>query len=176
MAGQTWKADSAAYITAAPGDAWAREAARRGRRGTQRILEVEEAVPPEEVATALGLPAGEPAIVRRRVMHLDDVPIELTDSYYPAGIARGTRLADPRKIPGGAVSLLATMGHEVRSVTEDVQVDAASPRACRELFLAEGAPVLLLTRTSFDADRRPIEVCVMTMVRGTHLTYHTEIG
>ena len=79
-----------------------------------------ETAPSDEVSSLLGLSPGETAIVRRRVIELDDQPCELTDSYYPASIARGTRLAEKRKIPGGAVSLLAALGHVGTRVREDV--------------------------------------------------------
>lgn len=109
-------------------------------------------------------------------MYLDDQPVELTDSYYPAAIALGTRLADTRKIPGGAVTLLAQLGHAIREVVEKVTVDIPPPDARQALTLPEGEPVLVLTRTSYTASRRPIEVSAMTMPRGSHLIYRTQVG
>lgn len=102
------------------GDAWAADAAAQGRRGTQRILYAGEVAAPAEVARLLGLAEGESVVVRRRLILLDDEPNELTDTYYPVGIARGTGLAGMAKIPGGAVTLLARLGHVGALVREDV--------------------------------------------------------
>lgn len=179
MAGGTWKADSTAYVTPrrdGRGDSWAEEAQQQGARGTQKLVAVEEVSPPGQVAQALTLRDGEPAVIRRRVMHLNGRPVELTDSYYPPGIARGTRLAEHRKIRGGAVTLLADLGHAIRSVEEDVTVDVLDEAAAGALELPAGEPALVLTRTSRAADGRPVEVSVMTMPRGAHLTYRTEIA
>ena len=65
--------------------------------------------------------------MRRRIIFLDDMPTELTDTYFPVEVAAGTRLADTRKIPGGAVTLLATMGYRAHRVHEEVC--ARMPRA-----------------------------------------------
>lgn len=179
MAGGTWKAESTAYITPrteGQGDAWAEDAQQQGGRGTQKLAAVEETVPPAQVAEAFRLDTGEVAVVRRRVIYLDDRPVELTDSYYPPSIARGTRLAEHRKIKGGAVTLLAERGHAPREVSEDVAADGASAVAAEALGVPEGSPVLVLTRTSCDADGVPVEVSVMTMPRGAHLKYRTEVN
>lgn len=109
-------------------------------------------------------------------MYLEDQPVELTDSYYPAAIARGTPLAEPGRIPGGAVTLVARLGHTVDEVTEDVTVDLPDQHVREALRLTEGEPVLVLTRTSTTADREPVEVSRMTMLRGHHLTYRTKVG
>ncbi|HWO68322.1 MAG TPA: UTRA domain-containing protein, partial [Umezawaea sp.] len=62
-----------------------------GAKPGQRLREVAEVEPPREVAEALSVAEGELVVVRRRVMSLDGRPVELTDSYYPVAIARGTR-------------------------------------------------------------------------------------
>src|SRR5436305_1117472 len=116
----TWTSVSAPYVTPrASGDPWMQEAAQHGRTGTQRLREVLTIPPPPAVAEALDLQPGKPVVVRRRVMLLDNQPVELTDSYYPATIAGGTPLAEHRKIPGGAVTLLASLGYRTRPAQED---------------------------------------------------------
>ena len=78
-----WVSVSLPYVTGGASDAWAAEAAGRGGSGTQRLRMVSEVTPPRSVAEALETPAGEQVVVRRRVMLLDEKPVELTDSYYP---------------------------------------------------------------------------------------------
>src|SRR5690348_16339938 len=113
-----WTSVSMTYVSGQPGDAWGAEAAQHGGAGTQRLVDVGEVSASPAVADALGLNTGEPVIIRRRVMLFDDHPVELVESYYPPALARGTRLAEPRKIRGGAVALLAELGHQPKRVQE----------------------------------------------------------
>src|SRR3954454_18619977 len=108
-----WIVDSLPYLSPRQEgqiDAWSEEAAQAGHVGTQQLRTVTSAVPSAEVAAELGLPLGTAAIVRRRTVLLDQKPVELADSWYPLQVATGTGLAEPRKIKGGAVTLLATLG------------------------------------------------------------------
>ncbi|WP_394427226.1 UTRA domain-containing protein [Streptomyces sp. SGAir0957] len=168
-----WIGDAQPYLrprAAGAQDAWSSEAAERGRRGTQRLLAVEEVDPPEAVRAFLRLHQGEKAVVRRRLILLDDEPVELADSYYPARIARGTQLAETGKIRGGAVTLLATMGFTPEAhPLEDVAAAIASSSQCSALALPPGTAVLVLTRFTRSEEGEPLEVSVMTMTR--HLRY-----
>ncbi|MER7395397.1 UTRA domain-containing protein [Streptomyces sp. NPDC000151] len=157
------------------GGAW--EAAAKGGRGTQRVVHAGEVPAPAEVAELLGVAVGEPVVVRRRVMLLDDQPCELTDTYYPAEIARGTGLAGTAKIRGGAVRLLADLGHVGARVREDV-LARMPDRAEREaLQLPPDEPVLQLVRLTVDSTDRPIQADVMVMrARSARLRYEIGIG
>ncbi|MFJ9634509.1 GntR family transcriptional regulator [Streptomyces sp. NPDC101175] len=151
-------------------DAWSAEAAARGRKGSQRLLAAKEVDPPGPVQDFFGVEAGERVVVRRRLILLDDHPVELADSYYPARIARGTPLAEQGKIPGGAVTLLATLGFVPEDEPlEDIAAAVATVSQCEELDLPAGAPVLILTRFTRSRAGEPMEVSVMTMTR--HLQY-----
>ncbi len=157
-------------------DAWTDQAAQHGRKGTQRLVEVGEVSPPADVASALDIPAGQPVVVRRRVILLDDQPIELTDSYYPLPIARGTALAETRKVKGGAVTLLAELGHAPHTVQEDVTARMPTVDERAALNIGE-EPVLVLVRRTLTVGGLPVEVSVATMpARGRHLTYQTTVS
>ncbi|EHR60601.1 UTRA domain-containing protein [Saccharomonospora cyanea] len=159
-----WTSVSMPYVSGHRADAWSAEAAAHGGTGTQRMLGVDEVAASAAVADALGLASGEPVVVRRRLMLFDDRPVELVDSYYPAGIARNTRLADPRKIPGGAVAFLADLGYPPRRVREDVSARLAAPYERTVLQLSDPSCVLLLSRTLSTDNDLPVEASVMTMV------------
>ncbi|MER6788280.1 UTRA domain-containing protein [Streptomyces sp. NPDC000658] len=180
MGGSGWVSTSLPYLTprlAGQGDAWAAEAAARGRRGAQRILHAGEAPAPAEVAELLGVPAGEPVVVRRRLILLDDEPSELTDTYYPLAIAGGTRLAGSAKIPGGALTLLAELGHVGALVREDVTAGMPDEEEREALGAAPGEPVLRLVRLTLDRDDRPIQVDRMVMpALRQRLRYQIRIG
>ena len=138
--------------------------AQAGRVGTQRLREVSTEVPPPDVASALGLAPGRAAVVRRRTMLLDGRAVELTDSWYPVEIADGTALAAMGKIKGGAVTLLANMGHQVHEAREDIVFRGASTDEAAELSLPTGTPVIVLSRTCLDAEGAAFEASVMVMV------------
>ncbi|MFE7749850.1 UTRA domain-containing protein [Streptomyces sp. NPDC057428] len=159
------------------GDAWAAEAAVDGRRGTQEIVRAGEAVAPGRVAALLGLEKGQRVIGRRRVMYLDGVPCELTDSYYPSRIARGTKLAGTAKIRGGAVRLLAELGHAGVRVVEEVAARMPTTDERAALAMDADKPVLELMRITLDARDRPVQADVMVMPPGgQRLKYEIRIG
>ncbi|TJZ56163.1 UTRA domain-containing protein [Streptomyces piniterrae] len=158
-------------------DAWGAETAARGRRGSQRIVHAGEIAAPSEIAELLGIAEGEHVVVRRRVMYLDDQPCELTDTYYPAHIARGTRLAGTAKIPGGAVSLLAELGHIGARVQEDVIARMPGDGERDVLRTEADEPVLQLTRVTLDGHDRPIQVDRMAMPGNRQrLRYEIRVG
>ncbi|MFD4987112.1 GntR family transcriptional regulator [Streptomyces sp. NPDC058374] len=167
---------SARYLGAA-GDAWAAETRAEGRRGTQRIVRAGEEPASELVAERLSLQPGEPVIARRRIMYTDGDPCELTDTYYPASLARGTGLAGTAKIRGGAVRLLAELGHVGAWVEEDVTARLPTPEEATALALSEEEPLLQLVRRTEDADHRPIQLDVMAMApRRQRLRYRFRAG
>lgn len=167
------------YLTTAEGggDVWSAEAASAGRRGTQKIVSAGEVAAPERVADLLGVGRGGPVVARRRIMFLDGEPCELTDTYYSVEIARGTGLAGTAKIRGGAIRLLAELGHVGVRAREDVAARMPSGRERAELALMTDEPVLELIRLTLDADDRPVQVDVMVMPpRGQKLRYEIRIG
>ncbi|MFJ6363468.1 GntR family transcriptional regulator [Streptomyces globisporus] len=146
---------------------WISEAAKNGRRASNRILEVAEAVPPKRVREILGLPAEGLAMLRSRIGLLDNEPAELVDSYYPLELARGTRLADRRKIPGGSPTLLAEMGYPPREQEDEVAARPATSREFIHLELPTDIAVIEVFRVVYSDDRRPIEVT--TLAKPSHL-------
>jgi GntR family transcriptional regulator len=158
-------------------DAWAAEATAAGRRGTQTIAWAREVPAATPVAAALDLPDGSPVVTRRRVVLLDDQPVELADSYYPPDIAVGTALAEPAKIRGGAAALLANLGHIAAEVLEDITARMPTDEEQAALQVGPSEPLLILARVSVGTDGRPFEYAVMTMVaRGRVLHYRTQGG
>lgn len=156
-----WTSVSLPYVTGEPVDAWAAEAKAHGGKGTQRLVTVDMRPAPESVARALGLQPGEEVVLRSRVMLLDDRPVELVDSYYPASIARGTRLAEMSKIPGGAVAHLVTLGYPSRRVVEDVTARIATPAEAGEFGLDLPAAIVELSRVILSDNDQPVEASVM---------------
>jgi GntR family transcriptional regulator len=174
MDGQSWHSSSGDYVRPRdPGqrDAWTEEAAQQGKMGSQQLLQVAEVSPQDHVRDALGLAHDEQVVLRRRLVLLDDAPVELTDSYYPASLARGTALAEFRKIRGGAVTALAEIGHVPRFVSESVHARKATAEERELLGSTDELAVLVLFRVTMDEEGRPIEAAVMVIADGRHVHY-----
>ncbi|MEU5362935.1 UTRA domain-containing protein [Streptomyces sp. NPDC005925] len=178
MRDNAWVSSSLTYLTpSGQPDAWQAEAASRGGKGTQRIVCAGEVPASADVALLLGVDADATVVVRRRVIEFDGVPCESTDTYYPVEIARGTPLAETRKIPGGTVRLLAELGHVGVRVQEDVTARVPGDEERETLHLGPDEPVLLLSRVTLDSGDRPIQVDLMTMpAHRQRLRYEIRIG
>lgn len=142
---------------------WITESAKRGRRADQRITFVGEVEPPDEVADALRLPEAGTAVVRKRVLFLDDEPVELVESYYPTELVRGSRITEMRKIPRGAYAALLDLGYPPRHARDVVYARMPTPDESRALHLAPGTPVFCVVRTVLSDEDRPITVDVMVL-------------
>lgn len=180
MTSTEWESESARYLTprgAGRADAWAEEAGESNRRGGQRLLAAGMVAPPPGVARSLRLPEGEQVVVRQRLVLLDGLPVELADSYYPARVAAGTGLAEPRKVPGGAVTLLAQLGYVAGHVEETVTARMPTEAEREALRLGDRDPVIVLSRLVLSGDDQPMEACVMTMTASDRaLRYRLRLG
>ncbi|WP_327335898.1 GntR family transcriptional regulator [Streptomyces sp. NBC_01324] len=155
---------------------WITQAQDRGQRGSNKVISVAEVAPPPRVTAGLASGDTEPAVLRVRLGLLDGEPAELVHSYYPAELARGTRLADRRKIPGGSPTLLADMGYPPREQVDEVATRMATTEEYELLEIPGDTPVLEIFRVVYSDDRRPIEVTVL--VKPGHLYkmgYHLSI-
>ncbi|BCJ43527.1 GntR family transcriptional regulator [Actinoplanes ianthinogenes] len=123
-----------------------------------QLLEVGETPAPAPVARAFGLDRDEPVVVRHQLRLLDGEPAELSWSYYPLPLARGTALAGPDPLPDGS---LAALGYPVRHATDQVSVRPATVAEFIALRLPEDIPVLRQFRIGYTDGGRPVEVTVM---------------
>ena len=180
MSGSGWVHSSVPYVRPrekGERDAWSEETAARGRRGAQRIVHAREVPASAEVAALLGVDDGAAVVERRRLIYLDGDATEVTDSYYPVGIARGTPLAGTAKIPGGAVTLLASLGHTGHRVREEVSARMPTPAEREWLNLGALDPVLCLTRVTLDSQGQAFQVEVSVFrAAGQRLRYELGIG
>ncbi len=146
-------------------DPWAREAADAGHVGRSKVVSAGDAIPSDLVAALLDIEPGSRAVRRRRIVTLDDRPVEIADSWYPTAIADGTGLAGPEPIKGGALRLLADLGYSAVRHTEDVSVISLDGESAGLLALPVGEAALELVRTSFTENGTPFEVAVMVMTK-----------
>lgn len=155
---------------------WLTEATKRGQRSKYKMLQVAEVVPPVEVARAMRLEEGATAMLRSRIGFLDDQPAELVHSWYPMELARGTRLADRRLIPGGSPALLQEMGYPTRSQDDAVAARPATTEEYEALEIPRDVPVIEVFRIVYSDNEKPIEVTLLTKpAHRFKMGYHVEL-
>jgi GntR family transcriptional regulator len=137
---------------------WISEAQKRSQKGSNRILEVGEVVPPRRVREVYGLSENGVAVLRKRLGLLDGHPAEIVWSYYPVELSRDTRLADRRKIPGGSPALLEQMGYPTLGQDDIIGTRYATTEEYLLLELPGEIPVLEIFRVVYSRDQQPIEV------------------
>lgn len=131
-------------------------------RAPSRLLGIDEVVPPDDAAAALGLDEGARAVRRSRLMVEKGKPVELVTSYFPVEIARGTELDSPGALKGGSLAALRRLGYPPRNpAIEWVETRMPTAAEARELRLPSGTPVLRLLRVTRTDDAVPIEALVM---------------
>ncbi|MEU3407938.1 GntR family transcriptional regulator [Streptomyces sp. NPDC006670] len=131
------------------------------------LVGVGEAEVHGDIAAALGQENGSPALLRHQLITVDSEPAELVSSYYPLDIARGTALAEYRRIRGGSPTLLKELGFPPRTSVDRVSARIPTQAEHAALRLPGDLPVLRTLRTVYGYDHRPIEVTVM--VKAGHL-------
>lgn len=154
-----WTGSSTIYLNTQARDTWREDAQQQGRRGSQRILDAIEGPSPHPEL-------GDRVVRRRRLMLLDESPVELVASYWPHDIAAGTALAGTRRVPGGTTAYLAERGFAPVVVDEYVEAAAASADDAPPLGVAPGTPVLVLVREIRSDTGRLYEVTRMTTPAG----------
>lgn len=112
------------------------------------------------MAHLLGLNAGAEVLIRDRVMGDPDTGVvrQLATSYLPAGLARGTVLAERDTGPGGIYDRLEEMGYGPLQWSEAITARMPTPAEAELLDLPPGVPVLRIVRQTVSAKGEPLEV------------------
>lgn len=140
---------------------WIAAAEQRGLSGRSELLTVEEVIPPAAVREAFGLQEGDKAVLRRQVLHLDDQPCELVEVYFPLDLARGTPIAQNRKIKGGAGRVLQEAGLPPLRCVDKVAARWPTPEQAKALQMPTKLPVLRQFRVTYSVGDRPIQAEIM---------------
>ncbi|QUQ70590.1 GntR family transcriptional regulator [Kutzneria sp. CA-103260] len=112
----------------------------------------------ERTAELLGIDPGTEVTVRDRVMRADGLAVQLAVSRLPRQFTRGTLIEETNTGPGGAYARLEDAGHEFAPFEEIVRARMPSPEEASTLQLAEGVPVLHVTRIARNTDGVALEV------------------
>jgi GntR family transcriptional regulator len=115
------------------------------------IVETSTASP--SVAEKLDIAPGDPVVVRRSQYFIGEVPWQLINSYYPSDLAKGTALEQAGEIEAGSVGLLSELGYPQQGFVDEIGARMPNARELNFFALVSGTPVLVVTRTSYSADR-----------------------
>jgi GntR family transcriptional regulator len=119
-----------------------------------------------EIAGALAIPVGAPVYERERLVKDAGIPTHTLTSYYRPEDVEGTPLIDPTPGPagqGGGFTVLTLQGLEPDTITETIRARMPTPQELQTLSLPAGEPVVVLNRTTYTKDLRPVE-----FARGVH--------
>lgn len=152
---------------------FSREVERMGMRPGTRLLGLAVEPVPDAVAAALELAPGTPVTALRRLRLADDEPLIVETSYLPA--ERFPRLPE-HDFDHQRLYDILTVDYGARPVRarEVFEPVLLSSEEAEVLGKRPGDPGLLIERTAFDADGRPVEFC-RSVVRGDRCRYFVEL-
>uniref|UniRef100_A0AAU3H281 GntR family transcriptional regulator n=1 Tax=Streptomyces sp. NBC_01401 TaxID=2903854 RepID=A0AAU3H281_9ACTN len=130
---------------------------------------VTEEPAPDRIAGVLGIRSRAAVCVRRRRFVLDGKPILLATSYLPASLVAGSAITREDTGPGGAYARLAELGAKPVHFREEIRSRMPSSAEADELELSAGTPVMLICRTAFAEEGRPVEVNEMTLDSASYI-------
>jgi GntR family transcriptional regulator len=132
-------------------------------RYRQRLVAVGRAPATPEVADAFGTPDGAELIVRRHLVQVDDVPVEVGASWFRIADAADTSLE--RMQPFGRPlyqEAEEVIGRRYVSATDTLTARQPDRDEAAILRIRPDTPVLHLLHVAYDAGGKPIEVAQAT--------------
>lgn len=149
------------------------EVERKGMRPGTRVLALGVEPATRSVAIALQIEPDDPVVALRRLRLADDEPLIIETSYLPE--ARFPDLA-ARDFDRHRLYDVLTVDYGTRPARarEEFEPVLMSSEDAVLLQKRSGDPALLLERTTFDAEGRPIEFC-RSIVRGDRTRYFVEL-
>ena len=151
-----WRGDAGQAILVAEGES-------QGYAVDQILRELGEVPAPPVVAGKFGLTPGTPVWVRRRTTLIDGRPNQLADSFYELDVVAGTRIQRQDTGPGGGFARLEEAGHVLAEISEEWSVRMPTTPEGTTLGLPAGTPVIDLTRTTYTATGRAVEVMLAVL-------------
>ncbi|MBP8534364.1 GntR family transcriptional regulator [Streptomyces sp. MK37H] len=126
-------------------------------------IRVTEESSPDFIAPVLGIEANAAACVRSRRYVLDGKPVMLATSYFPADLVAGSAITQEDTGPGGVYERLAELGYKPVHFREEIRSRMPSRDEASRLDLTMGTPVIVICRTAFADEGRPVEVNEMIL-------------
>ena len=143
-----------------------------------KIVSAELVDAPDEVAEALGVPAGSRVIRRQRVTYRNDEPASTSTSWFSGGLADAAPdlLVAERIKVGTAGYIEQRTGRVMSSGRDQVAAGVADAAVAEILGVEVGNPVLLGRNWVLDHDGETIEFGESAALAGRWQTYEYEIN
>ncbi|MFF9085438.1 GntR family transcriptional regulator [Streptomyces sp. NPDC014991] len=139
-----------------------------------RALEVDqvavsEEAAPDRISAVLDLADDETVCVRRRRFVLEGKPVLLATSYLPTSVVAGSAITQEDTGPGGTYARLAELGYKPVHFREEIRSRMPSKDEAAQLSMSSGTPVILICRTAFADEGRPVEINEMTLDAASYI-------
>lgn len=138
------------------------QAKEQGQVAEQRLLNVTTVPAPAEIALRLDTDDETPVVLRQRLFLVNEQPVALCDSYYPASLAAGTGIAEHERVKGGVHALIedpkGPIRRRVARSVDNVIARMPTQDEVAVLHLHPGVPVIRVLRTIYDTSGDPLEV------------------
>ncbi|HEX7385776.1 MAG TPA: GntR family transcriptional regulator [Castellaniella sp.] len=137
---------------------------------TSEILDCRRTKASAEIASALGLRAGDAVVNLRRVLSFADIPTILDDIWLPGGPFKGLTLESLLRYRGPMYALLETeFGVSMVRADEKIRAVSATASQAELLQIPLASPLLQVERIAYTYGDRPME-----LRRGHYVTerYH----
>lgn len=121
--------------------------------GTE-VLSVETVAADDAVAVALRLTPGHAVVHLQRVRSAQGEPLAIMHNWLPTGL---TELTPERLERHGLYELLRSAGVNMRVANQRIGARAATAHEARLLHEKRGAPLLTMSRTTYDDNGRAVE-------------------
>jgi len=108
----------------------------------------------DDIAVALRLPPGTPVVALERLRCARGEPLAIMHNWLPTGLADLDR---DRLERHGLYELLRAAGVHMRVASQRIGARAATVAEAKLLSERRGAPLLTMTRTTYDDNGRPVE-------------------
>ncbi|MFF3989374.1 GntR family transcriptional regulator [Streptomyces sp. NPDC001797] len=123
----------------------------------------------ERIGQVLDLGDEETVCVRRRRFVLDGKPVLLATSYLPMSVVAGSAITQEDTGPGGTYARLAELGYKPVHFREEIRSRMPTKDEAAQLRVSSGTPVILICRTAFADEGRPVEINEMTLDAASYI-------
>jgi len=118
--------------------------------------------PPEHVAQTLGV-RGQEVWCRDKLYRAEGRIVMHSVAWYPTDLVEGTAITEQNTGPGGTYARLDEIGHGPARFSEEIEVRLPLSEESKMLGITMSTPIILIVRTAYDSDGRPVEVNEMKL-------------
>ena len=145
-----------------------------GRQPSARLVDRRMVAASETVARQLSLPRGATVVRIQRVRLADGIPLSFDETYLPQELGEKIMADDLENQP---IFSLLEQKYATPLIEAEYRLAAVASHGtvARALGMEAGSPIFLIERTSFSANRRPVDY-ERLYYRGDHIRFVTRLA